>query len=76
MLRILAEGSFVPNEIINIRNKYDQKKKKNLNNSSIFKSNFSDRQINDFILNNNFDNNFIYYDNITLITSNLNILKV
>jgi len=64
MLRILAEGSFVPNEIINIRNKYDQKKKKNLNNSSIFKPNFSDRQINDFILNNNFDNNFIYYDNI------------
>ena len=64
MLRILAEGSFVPNEIIKIRNKYDQKKKKNLNNSSIFKPNFSDRQINDFILSNNIGNNFLYYDNI------------
>ena len=64
MLRILAEGSFVPNEIIKIRNKYDQKKKKNLNNSSIFKQNFSDRQINDFILSNNIGNNFLYYDNI------------
>jgi hypothetical protein len=30
MLRILAEGSFVPNEIQNIRNKYDLKKKKNV----------------------------------------------
>ena len=64
MLRILAEGSFVPNEIIKIRNKYDQKKKKNLNNSSIFKPNFSDRQINDFILSNNIVSNFLYYDNI------------
>ena len=64
MLRILAEGSFVPNEIINIRNKYDQKKKKNLNNSSILKPNFSDNQINDFILNNHFGNNFFHYDNI------------
>ena len=64
MLRILAEGSFVPNEIIKIRNKYDQKKKKNLNNSSIFKQNFSDKQINDFILSNNIGNNFLYYDNI------------
>ena len=65
MLRILAEGSFVPNEIINIRNKYDLKKKKNLNNSSIFKPLFSDKQINDFILNNNIGNNIFYYENIT-----------
>ena len=63
MLRILAEGSFVPNEIINIRNKYELKKKKNVNNSSIFKPNFSDKQINDFILNNIGNNNFLYYEN-------------
>ena len=65
MLRILAEGSFVPNEIQNIRNKYDLKRKKNLNNSSIFKPLFSDKQINDFILNNNIGNNILYYENIT-----------
>ena len=64
MLRILANGPFVPKEIQKSKNYYDYiKKKKNLNNNVSLHSNLSNKNT-DFISTNNINNNISNYTNI------------
>ena len=57
MLKILANGPFVPNEIKRSRNNCDNAKKKgNINNNVNFHSNLSNKNT-DFISTNNINNN-------------------